>query len=82
MLQGYREITWPDLRFPPINLWVMASLANSEASASSEEPATSSVESDTRIHRRQRPGLTRTNALHKHLHRRLESILAVRGGKR
>ena len=66
---GTLGIAWPDFKFPPINLWVVASL-----------PKASLV--NTRTHRRQRPGLKRTNALHKNLHRRLESILAVRGGKR
>jgi len=71
---GTLGICWPELRFPPINLWVVASF-------SSERPPQGSRKG-THTHRPQRPGLKRTNALHKHLHRRLESILAVRGGKR
>lgn len=79
------RIRWAELRFPPINLWVMASL-------SYDKP--SQEETTAHIHRRQRPGLNavgrqmkdnrpnrkQPNALHK-LHRRLESLLAVRGGK-
>jgi len=80
--RGLRTIHWPDLKFPPINLWVMASLVNSEASQSSEE--------DTRIHRWQRPGPSadktakRANALQtvrRNINRKLESLLAIRGGK-
>ena len=73
MLQGESRITWPELRFPPINLWVMATMP----SQSSEE--------DTRTHRWQRPGLKKTNALQpvtRNVNRRLESLLALRGGKR
>ena len=74
------NIQWAELQFPPINLWVMASLAY-EQGASQRETA--------HIHQRQRLGSTavdgqikrrKPNALHK-LHRRLESLLAVRGGK-
>ncbi|MDQ7004951.1 MAG: hypothetical protein Q9N67_08565 [Ghiorsea sp.] len=73
------NIKWADLKFPPINLWVMASL-------SYDMPSQGET---THIHRRQRSGLDavrrdtnsrRPNALHK-LHRRLESLLAMRGGK-
>jgi len=73
------NIKWAELQFPPINLWVMASLSYDMPS----EGATA------HIHRRQRPGLNavrrdtnsrKPNALHK-LHRRLESLLAMRGGK-
>jgi len=68
------KIVWPELRFPPINLWVVASLS------SGRSPKGSLL--GTHMHRRQRPGVSvkRPNALRK-LHRRLESLLAVRGGK-
>ncbi|NOR72837.1 MAG: hypothetical protein GQ467_03090 [Mariprofundaceae bacterium] len=70
------RIKWPELRFPPINLWVMASLPGSKPSKAFH------LDMATHTHRRQRPGLSakRPNALNK-LHRRLESLLAVRGGK-
>jgi len=70
------HIAWPELRFPPINLWVVASLS------SEWKPKASLV--NTRTHRSQCPGSSakRPNALQRHLHRRLESLLAVRGGKR
>jgi len=77
------RVRWADLKFPPINLWVMASLSYD----------TPSQGETAHIHRRQRPGLDvvgrtfkrqpnsrKPNALHK-LHRRLESLLAVRGGR-
>jgi len=78
------RVRWAELQFPPINLWVMASL-------SYDMPPQGET---AHIHRRQRPGLDavgrktrdnrphrrQPNALHK-LHRRLESLLAVRGGK-
>jgi len=83
MMKLKENITWADLKFPPINLWVMASLSYD----------TPSQGETAHIHRRQRPGLDvvgrtferqtdsrKPNALHK-LHRRLESLLAVRGGK-
>jgi len=69
------RVRWAELKFPPINLWVMASLSYDDE-VSQRETA--------HIHRRQRPGLDtmsrKPNALHK-LHRRLESLLAVRGGR-
>jgi len=67
------SVVWPTLKFPPINLWVVASLSSEWV------PKASLV--NTHTHRRQRPGsVKRPNALQK-LHRRLESLLAVRGGK-
>ena len=108
------------LRFPPINLWVVASLPRSKP------PKEVRPNTAARIHRRQRPGFSakRPNALNSHvngrtqdgcadqntliceergnrnfraarrrkamdtlstvrtnIHRRLESLLAVRGGK-
>ena len=81
MLQGESRITWPELRFPPINLWVMAPRVSVHAN---ELPSQSSNE-DTRTHRWQRPGLKKTNALQpvtRNINRRLESLLALRGGKR
>jgi len=69
------EVQWAEMKFPPINLWVMASLFNND---SPSQGATA------HMHRRQRPGsdvsMHQPNALHK-LHRRLETLLAVRGGK-
>jgi len=112
------RIKWPELRFPPINLWVMASLPGSKPSKV--------FHLDMATHTRQRPGFSakRPNALNSHvngrtqdgcadqntlicekrgnrnfraarsrkamdtlstvrtnIHRRLESLLAVRGGK-
>ncbi len=73
------RVRWAELKFPPINLWVMASL-------SYDKPSQGET---AHIHRRQRPGLNaivrktqgkQPNALH-NLHKRLESLLAVRGGK-
>lgn len=71
-----KRIEWPDLKFPPINLWVVASLPSGWSPVSADKAA--------RTHRRQRPGVSakRPNALQKNIQRRLESILAVRGGKR
>jgi len=69
------NIRWAEMKFPPINLWVMASLFHNDLPS---QGATA------HIHRRQRPGSDdvthRPNALHK-LHRRLETLLAVHGGK-
>jgi hypothetical protein len=71
------RVAWAELRFPPINLWAMASLPLDGLPSKRET---------THIHRRQRPGSMRQhdrkqpNALRK-LHRRLEALLAVRGGK-
>ncbi len=118
--QRNEPIAWPSLRFPPINLWVMASLPGSKPS---KWPG-SNTAAHTR--RRQHPGLSakRPNALNSHvngrtqdgcagqtglickkrgnrnfhaarsrkaietlstvrtnIHRRLESLLAIRGGK-
>lgn len=68
------SIAWPELRFPPINLWVMALLPGSNPPKA--------FHLDMATHTRQRPVLSakRARALNK-LHRRLESLLAVRGGK-
>ena len=69
-----RNVVWADLKFPPINLWVMATLPESELSKGET----------THIHRRQRPGLkclfTQPNALQK-THKRLAALIAGRGGK-
>jgi len=80
MLQGSKEIRWPELRFPPINLWVMAPLVSAHAN----KLPSKSAEKATRTHRRQRPGSNRTNALRtvkRNVNRKLESLLALRGGK-
>jgi len=68
------SVVWPSLKFPPINLWVVASLS------SEWKPKASLV--NTRTHRRQRPGsVKRPNALRINIQRRLASLLALRGGK-
>ncbi len=74
------HIQWAELKFPPINLWVMASLADKQGALQKNA---------AHIHQRQRLGhaavghqarCKTSKTLHK-LHRRLESLLAVRGGK-
>jgi len=112
------SVVWPSFKFPPINLWVVASLSSRRSPKGSL--------TGTHTHRRQRPGVSakRPNALQsydnnrtqdgcadqtglicekrenrnfrasrsrkvtdslstvkKNIHRRLESLLAVRGGK-
>ena len=63
-------LAWPELRFPPINLWVVASLSSFHHEVGAARKLTSrGLHSPERIHATQR------------LHRRLESLLAVRGGK-
>jgi len=62
------RIHWAELRFPPLNLWVMASLS-------------ASVSSHNHTHRKTTPAPNKSSkTLHK-LHQRLETLLAVRGGK-
>lgn len=76
MLQGESRITWPEFKFPPINLWVMASLSGSMPSKKVR------LNTTAHTHRIQPPGFSakRPNTLNT-LHRRLASLLAVRGGK-
>ena len=63
-------LAWPELRFPPINLWVVASLSALNHEAYVPKQSTSrALQSNERMHATER------------LHRRLESLLAVRGGK-
>jgi len=62
------RIHWAELRFPPLNLWVMASLSSSVSSHDHTQRKTISAPNKS------------SRALHK-LHRRLETLLAVRGGK-
>ncbi len=39
MLQGNNRIEWPALRFPPINLWVMAALPQTAQPVTRRRPA-------------------------------------------
>jgi len=61
------RIYWAELRFPPLNLWVMASLSPSVSSHDNTQRKTISAPNKS------------SRALDK-LHRRLETLLAVRGG--
>lgn len=58
------RIHWAELRFPPLNLWVMPS--NGVTDDTRQKPASAPI--------------SNSRALHK-LHRQLETLLAVRGGK-
>jgi len=64
---GFR-IHWAELRFPPLNLWVMAASVSSKGNAADTQKKSISAPSKS------------SRALQK-LHRRLETLLAVRGGK-
>jgi len=65
------RIQWPELRFPPINLWALNS-----------SPISSEGES-THNYRPQRPGMNKhENSLRKFGQGRMQQILAMRGGKR
>ena len=61
------NVYWAELRFPPLNLWLMASLPFRRNIAATDENITSAPNKSSK-------------ALYK-LHRRLEALLAVRGGK-
>ena len=61
------SIYWAELRFPPLNLWVMASLPFRGNIAMTDENMPSAPNKNSK-------------ALSK-LHRRLETLIAVRGGK-
>jgi len=61
------SIYWAELRFPPLNLWVMASLPFSRTIAATHKKPINTANNSPR-------------ALHK-THRKLETLLAVRGGK-
>jgi len=65
-------IEWAELRFPPINLWVLAG----------STVLSNGLES-THNHRPQRPGMTgnHANSLQYFGHERMQQILAMRGGK-
>jgi len=67
------NIEWPELRFPPINLWV---LTGSCVFHSRERK-------NTRNHRPQRPGMREihANSLKHFRHERMNEILSMRGGK-
>lgn len=66
------RIHWAELRFPPLNLWVMPSLSsgsmpsNGNTVDTQQKPISAPINS--------------SRALHK-LHRQLATLLAVRGGK-
>jgi len=66
------KIEWPELRFPPINLWVLAG-----------SPVLSHGSENTHNHRPQRPGMTgnHANSLRNFGHVRMQAILAMHGGK-
>ncbi len=66
-------IRWSEFRFPSINLWVVASLPYL---ASSGKTAATPVLDTVHRHMRGRKPKTRHT-----LHHRLESLLAMRGGK-
>lgn len=66
------RIRWAEFRFPPLNLWVMASLSSDSASYNGNT-------ADLQQKPINAPNKS-SRALHK-LHRRLETFLAVRGGK-
>jgi len=66
-------ISWPERRFPPINLWVLA-----------RSPVFHSHGGEsTHIHRSQRPGMkiNHGNTLHHFGYDRIKELLAMRGGK-
>jgi len=67
-----KHIEWPELRFPPINLWVLAG-----------SPVLSDGLENTRNHRLQRPGMknNHANSLHYFGHVQMQTILAMHGGK-
>jgi len=65
------RVHWAELRFPPLNLWVMASLSSVSVSPNGDTATQKKSISAPRKSSR---------ALYK-LHRRLETLLAVRGGK-
>ena len=67
-----KELTWAELKFPPINLWV---LAGSHVLHNEFE--------NTRNHRLQRPGMkaNHANSLRYFGHAQMQKILAMHGGK-
>ncbi len=65
------SVRWAELKFPPINLWVMASLSSVSVNPNGD--------TDTQKKSISAPRKS-SGSLHK-LHRRLETLLAVRGGK-
>jgi len=68
-----KKVTWAELKFPPINLWVLAG----------STVLSNGLES-THNHRSQRPGMqgNHANSLHYFGHERMQQILAMHGGKR
>ncbi len=67
------KIEWAEMKFPPINLWV---LAGSTVLSNGFE--------STHNHRPQRPGMkgNHANSLRYFGHEQMKAILAMHGGKR
>jgi len=67
------KVQWPELKFPPINLWV---LAGSTVLSNGFE--------STHNHRSQRPGMqgNHANSLRYFGHAQMQRILTMHGGKR
>ncbi|GAV20512.1 hypothetical protein MMIC_P1480 [Mariprofundus micogutta] len=65
-------ISWPELNFPPINLWALNS-----------SPVTARDGESTHNYRSQRPGMKdHENSLRNFGQVRMNQILTMRGGKR
>ena len=65
-----KTIEWPELTFPPINLWVLNS-----------SPVLSDNGESTHNYRSQRPGMNKhENSLQNFGYDRIKEILAMRGG--
>ncbi len=67
-----KKIEWAEMKFPPINLWVLASSSVFH----------SHRREDTHNHRPQRPGMRKihANSLKHFRHIQMQHILAMRGG--
>jgi len=67
-----KDITWAEMKFPPINLWVLAG-----------SPVLSDRLENTRNHRLQRPGMkdNHANSLRYFGREQIQKILAMHGGK-
>jgi len=68
-----KKVTWAELKFPPINLWVLAG-----------STVLSNEFESTHNHRSQRPGMkgNHANSLRYFEHEQMKAILAMHGGKR
>jgi len=65
-----KSMEWPELTFPPINLWVLAS-----------SPVASSEGESTHNHRPQRPDMNNHEKALQHFGQgKIKEILAMRGG--